>query len=175
MKRFTAALLSALVIGSQTPAFSANPAPASLPTSITINDLFSLTVTQTTIAFGAVATGVETPPVNVDMVAKSNHGMQWAVILQANPLTHTDGVTTIPGADFQFFHNTSPSTDGVLVPASGTSIPVPTTEVAVFTANPSLFTTQFTGLGLGFKVIVPPDQKTGTYSTTVNLRISDGF
>lgn len=128
----------------------------------------------TSLNFGSLKTGVESAPVILNVEAKANHGMPWTVVLQANPITHVDGVTQIPAPNFTFFQ-TYDNPDAVETPVIGTSMPVPASELVVFEPAAALYNTQFTGFGLGFIIVTPPEQKAGDYTTVVNVRMVDGF
>lgn len=173
MKKSMLALAVGLGLAFANLAYSASD-PHQVGVDVHVNDMFKLVLDQTALNFGNADVGTELTPLTVACQVYANHGMQWTVALQANPLTHTDGVTQIPGDSFRYFH-TYDNPDGNEIPAVGTDAPVPTVEQTIFESGPNIYNANYAGFGVGFKIIVPPTQKTGDYSTVVNMRLVDGF
>lgn len=171
MKKTLVAL--AIAVCMSAPGFTAGPIARTVSVTLGIAQLFDLSLSRITIPFGNAAPGTETTPEAVTCIIASNIGSVWHVSINAAPLTHTDGTTIIPPADFQYFH-TFNNPDGTEIPAVGIAAPVPASLTTVFTAGPGIFNANTTEFGLGFKVVIPQAQKSGNYSTTVNIQLVDG-
>ncbi len=140
---------------------------------LVVKEMFSLIVDKTSLDFGSSDVGKELLPQIVKCTIATNHGVPWNVALQADPLTEPTG-QQIPAEDFKYFH-TFDNPDGTETPpANGATLPVPAIEQTVFSAGPAIFNANTTEFGLGFIVIVPQAQKSGTYTSTIRLRMVDG-
>lgn len=139
-----------------------------------VNERFGLSLDRSSIDLGRVTAGSSAESGDGNSIrigVKSNHGLPWSILLQASPLVHADGVTRIPEEDFKYVFSRV-SEGGGETPLSGSGSPVPTAPQTIFTGGadePSA------ALKLGVRLDVPPGQKAGDYSTTLNLTLADSF
>ncbi len=144
------------------------------PVSVSVSDNFNLNLVAPNasgINFGPHSVGDEMFD-TIGLSVNANHGISWTLTLSAAPLTNTDdNTTTIPGAGFNY---NIAGGNGTHVPASGVA-PVPASETTIYTADASEYNSSGLGFGLGIKVNIPNTQKSGPYSTTLNLALVDTF
>jgi hypothetical protein len=107
---------------------------------------------------------------SVRISVNSNHGTPWSIHMQAAPLVHSDGTTRIPEKNFEY--RVSRVENGRETPLPQSGSPVPTAPQLVFTSSPN---EADAALKLGVRLAVPPGQKSGDYSTTLHLILSDTF
>ncbi|MGQ0643895.1 MAG: hypothetical protein ACT4O3_00175 [Elusimicrobiota bacterium] len=98
----------------------------------------------------------------LELDAVSNSGAGWGVFLQADPLTHADGVTQIPAESFQY------SLTGAAPVPRG----VPLQETMIYETGPE---SPISRLKLDFQVSAPAGQKAGRYSTTLRVMVVDNL
>lgn len=169
------AVISLTIIMGGSPLF-AQSVMRSIGASLSVREMFDLSIDKINISFGVNEVGTETPvtPAQVmKCVIVANHGVQWHVTMAATPLSEPGG-GIIPAANFQYFH-TFDNPEGNEIPSVGNTLPVPTVQQTVFEAGPNIYSANTAEFGMGFKVIIPPAQKVGNYSTTLTINLVDGI
>lgn len=171
MKKLTA--IAVVLIGIYSSGHAAS-VQQTLGVNLVVKEMFSLVVDKTSLDFGTSDVGKELLPQIVKCTIATNHGVPWNVALQADPLTEPTG-QQIPAEDFKYFHTFDNPDGNEIPPANGATLPVPTIEQTAFSAGPNIFNANTTEFGLGFIVIIPQAQKSGTYTSTIRLRLVDGL
>ncbi|MGQ0644233.1 MAG: hypothetical protein ACT4O3_01935 [Elusimicrobiota bacterium] len=183
MKKITAIALAA-VLGAWSlpkPAHAIEDGPETVGVTLAISEQFNIVVPVSSIDFGANSVATETAPQTVGPIQVfANRSQAWYVKLSADPLTHSDGTTTIPNetdgaaitSGFRYFH-TFDNPDGNEIPATGSALFVPTSPSVVFEAGPAIHNANPTEFGLGFLAVIKGTQKAGTYTTTLNLLLTE--
>jgi len=149
--------------------------PKSVAVDIEVAPLFSFALTGSNaggIDLGSANPG-DTVSDSVGLDVSTNHDLVWTVSLDAFPLIHSDGVTAIPGS--AFVYNITGDGTGTYNPAAGGDATIPVTPTTIYTSGASENTILSLLSSLGIRVNIPADQKTGSYTTTLNISLLDAF
>ena len=107
------------------------------------------------------------------LTVNSDINTEWSITLYATPLTHSDEATTFPAANYRYWFTFNyPGTED---PVYLSDKAIPTTSATVYTADSTEYTANPRVYGMGFKAIVSPVQKAGTYSSQINLTLVQNF
>jgi hypothetical protein len=136
-----------------------------------VKEKFHVRIDCDDIDFGDVHQGDKSRREHLHFYATTNHGVEWAIQIQGEPLRHEDGHSTVPRDDFRYVLTQTPGHGG----HPGESRPVPGAMTTIYTADPSHFVTENAPFGLGFDVNVPHNQKSGRYNSTLTIRMVDNL
>lgn len=176
MKKSIAVLLMVGMVALAGKAFAASDNETA-GVNLSVNSVFALTLTGGNAGgfnFGARNAG-DTFFDILGLNVVANKGAEWTLTLNAAALTHSDSVTTMPAGSFKY-KIAGPGGIGTYVPDNDvTETNMPASATTIFTAGSGVFNTAGTDFNLVIVVNIPAAQKTGAYSSTLNISLVDAL
>ena len=134
--------------------------------------LFDLSLDASSIDFGVLNVGAESPVRTIQCAVRSDIPMEWSLTMQGSPSLNWDGKSTLPTSVFRYwFIGDYPGAED---PVFHSDALVPDSAKTIYVADSSQYVTDPSVIGIGFKVLSPV-QKSGRYSMRLTLMLVNNF